>query len=253
MINYLLEDEYEMKDENELNDIMNDIPTTLIESQVRDQIDNLGENNNDKLTSLIEESQNYMEKYKDDPDLYRPILLNLEKSLTTILYYMQDNLGIGIDIREDDLEDLIELSLSIYKTLVLKFQLNVTKFLYKFIVTNKEEYGKIYKDEKRKSVSALSNKTRINDEDILDIITNIPYVIRDIADECREMDGLTFIRTCGVNVTEAGETLEQLYTSGRICDTFTGVYFSKILEDESLLDTITINVKNILIKNYIIK
>lgn len=229
-MNYVEED-YELKDDNtdnDLVDILSDIPLTLTLENIKSQIEDPSSSPVDHLTPVVEKAAKSIKDYKEDTEITTQIRNVLEKFCNDILDAISAKYNIYADVRDNSLGETIKFTMCLYSIIVLKYSKFITKFLYKYIFENRTELVSVFGDvSKSKDVTSSALKKipdNAEDKDLLVAIANVTTILDNITDNSSSIDPLEFLRLCKAEQLYYGAMLIDLIQMGRVSGNFVPAY-----------------------------
>lgn len=231
----LIDYDYELNNENEINDIINELPIELVREVIYNQIRNPEENTVDNLSSLIYKVETLMDEFKEDYESVSLLKTTFTSFLIAILQRISTTYQIGIDVNEDNFDELKELTQALYEMLVLRYTKNVTLYLYNSIIKNLDTLAETYEaNTKKKDFSSLFGITGENEEAKKKaiIVYNLPIIFKTFYDmDGSSTDPVEFMQISGMDKLYYGDKIRTLIEDGKITGNFVPVYMDLLLDD----------------------
>ena len=252
MREFLLDDDFELRSENDDIAIFENLPVPLLMENIVSQINDPLSSDIDNLTPFINQLTDIFEEYKDDGEIRHKLLEFTNELIGNLTRELSFGLDIEMIMHEDDIKESISIIYSIYNTLILKYRRNLTVFFYKYIQENKDTIIAEYatKDyNKSKDITSTTMRTyNITDASVISIICNLPLIIKDICYNFT-IEPEEFLEYSGVIKFEHGSKVYDWFKEGRIYGTFVNSYFEKLLDEyEDIRNEIVSDIKMKIIK-----
>ena len=254
MAGYLSRD-YVISSEREVSELLSEVPLSLLKENITAQVINPGETNVDNLTVVFEKFDSIANEIDNDQDDLREINeLRLETALF-VIHEIMERFSIGVDINEHNITECIDLANSMYRSLILDYKLNLEKFFYSYVLTNKErlisQLG--LADNKNMDFLTAAHK-RVSPEGIdnVRLLSSLARIFKNVYDLVDEIEVTDFLQYAEFNVTEEGEQIVQMYDDYTMIGNFVPVYMNILTSENSYLQqeitsSVTVDLSNILL------
>lgn len=156
--------------------------TELIDELILDQVDDPFVSKTDYVTEYFDLLKEQIEQNEDNPELQLSLTNDAKNFCIEVIKLIDSKYELGIDIEtlqeQDDLEKLEAGTEALYKFFVLKYASNVKKFFVKFINKNVSIlYDAISSSSERNDVITNSMKSKLKDEKVAVIVSNLSTII----------------------------------------------------------------------------
>jgi hypothetical protein len=241
-------DDYELASDIDTDLMLLDLPMSAIQENIRYQIQNpltTQVNYIDNVADLIVQTR---QVHKDDPDALNTINNFAQSFFEFIINEIDQKFDLGITTESFETDDFIRVGSAIYQFLILRYQKNITKFIFKFILKNKKLLVETFDQQmKKKDVTTIVTKKKVKNKDDALLIANLPSVISHIIN--LDIDAHNFIQYVSNNELYDANIMRDLIDTGVMIGNFTQAYLNVIQVDyEGILDEIQTDVKLKLIK-----
>lgn len=242
-------EEYDLISETETDLLLSDLPVDLIKQNISMQINNPLSTNVNYLENIIDRYREYRNEFQENEDALKQLDEQTADFYNHIIEAISGKFDISIDPNTwDNIEDLEDITNSLYRFLILRFRKNITRYLYRFISRNKKDIIKSLDPEtKKRDVTSIANKKRVKNKDDVIILSNFPIVISHVLNV--DIEANDFISYVSKDDNYDASIIRNNLLSGYIVGNFVPTYF-EIIKDgyDSVLDEIHTDVKMKLIK-----
>ena len=139
-----LDQEFELIRDNEMEEIIADLPIPLVLENIKEQIEDPLSSKVDNLETILEKYGYIMDNFDDDEQL--SLLKNKVSNLLVTVYKMISNkYDMNFNFDEDNMDELRDITQALYSVVVLRYTKNITMYLYNFILSNKEELANAFR------------------------------------------------------------------------------------------------------------
>lgn len=216
---YYDQDEYDLSSTVETGGLLAELPFELIKESIMEQISDPMSTNINYIDIIVDKCEVYINEYQDDQNIVAEVNEHLRDFFISIITEIDNKFSLGLDIEDiAGYTNVVEIGECIYKYFILRYKKNITKFITKFIFSNKKSICAYYSDKTKKDVSTLAYKKQIKNPDDLCILTNLPSIMRYIID--LDIEPMNFVElSSGQDNFEAG-IIKQLIKSGRMIGDF---------------------------------
>ncbi|MMZ42317.1 hypothetical protein D1872_38380 [compost metagenome] len=241
-------DDYELASDIDTDLMLLDLPMSAIQENIRYQIQNpltTQVNYIDNVADLIVQTR---QVHNDDPDALNTINNFAQSFFEFIIDEIDQKFDLGITTDSFETDDFIRVGSALYQFLILRYQKNITKFIFKFILKNKKLLVETFDQQmKKKDVTTIVTKKKVKNKDDALLIANLPSVISHIIN--LDIDAHNFIQYVSNNELYDANIMRDLIDTGVMIGNFTQAYLNVIQVDyEGILDEIQTDVKLKLIK-----
>lgn len=238
-----------------LQELSGDIISEGIKSQIRnpyksrvDFLEQFGEEFEEDMEELDEDSEEYMINLKVAFDFYCDVLDMIDQRFSLELD-MERITG------EFNLENIQNLAEGLYTFFILKYQRNIAKYLISYIIDNEDTFAKALKkvDTDDDNVAYTSLSQKLSDPKYILIITHINELVRTIQDtDIDPEDFIQYYNQDKFEVAVVADAIDRNLITGNFIPSFLHIVFGSGLEDDTYDDIIG-NVQHALFKRYIKK
>ena len=236
-------DDYEISSELDTDILLVDLPMNLIREQIRDQINEPLLTNVNYIENVIDIIRTLRTQYEEDPETLATINNFTVDFFSFLINEIDGKFDMGLVTEGFDIDQYIQVGSSLYTFLILQYQKNVTRFIYRFIVKNKKMLVESFEGQtKKKDVTTIAVKKKIKNKDDALIVSNLPSVINYIMN--LEIDAMSFLKYIGGDSVYEGAVIKNLIQDGLMIGNFTQAYLNTIRVDyDQVLDDIQTEVK----------
>lgn len=244
-------EEYEPSTRVEIDSILAELPFNLIKESVIEQINDPLSTNIDYLDIIIEKCDVFKQTYGNDEDVISELNEILRKFFISIIETIDNKFDLGLDINTISAgNDVIEIGEVLYHYFILRYAKNISKFMTKYIITNKKALADYYNDKNKKDVSTLAFKKQIKNPEDLAIITNLPSIIKYIIN--LDIDPYDFIDLSTGSDNYEGMVIKSLIDSHKMIGDFVNNYIGLSVDKyDYIIDEIQTDIKMRIIKKLI--
>lgn len=225
--------DYEISSDTEINDIIDELPLELVKEVIYNQIRNPEESSVNNLSSLLYKVDLLIDEFKEDYDSLNLIKNTICDFLLCILQRICTTYQLTVDVNEDDLEQVTDITKALYEIIVLRYKKNMTLYLYNSIIKNLEKLSDEYESNcKKKDFSSLFGGN--NDEEKRKkaiIVYNLPVIFKTFYDIDNTTDPVDFLEISGVDKLYYGDKIKSMIENGKIAGNFVPIYFDMLLDD----------------------
>lgn len=231
---YYDQDNYDLSSSVETGGLLAELPFELIKESIMEQIADPMSTNINYIDTIVDKCNMYLEEYSDDEDVVNEVNEQLRDFFVTIITEIDNKFSLGLDINDiSSYTNFVEIGEVIYKYFILRYKKNITKFITKFIFSNKKTICGYYADKTKKDVSTLAFKKQIKNPDDLCILTNLPSIMRYIIE--LDIEPLQFVElSSGQDNYEAG-IIKQLIKSGKLIGDFYEQYMEMCMDSHDYI------------------
>lgn len=224
-------DEYQLSNDNELNELLADLQFELIKESIFDQIDYPIGNHVDYLEGVVDRISIIKKQFPGDEDDVDFVVNEFFKS---ILVRINDVYNLEMDIHSIEFsENIIEITICIYEYFILNYKNNITNFLVSYIEENRKMLIKEFSDSNKKDVSTITLKKQIKDKDDMTIASNLPSIFNFIIS--LNIDPIDFLRLSTSDYDYNSSEIIRLIESGLMMGGFV-FYYLTLCGNEYIVD-----------------
>lgn len=218
---YLINEE-ELTTENDFSEVLAEIPSSLLLINLKEQIKSPLSSPMDLLTVFIDKCSLIREEYADDAENIAKLNLLMSEFLNEVLDIIEEVYDITVNINRENVQELIDVTQSLYKILILKYKKNLSKFFIKYILKNKKMLADEFGSGNSKDLTSLSLKKglQIKNKESVSIISNLPLIFRNIVSYQTEVEPIEFLELSGAEKYYEGYLLKEMFAYGKICGSF---------------------------------
>lgn len=240
---FLTDDEYSLTSTTELDMLLLDLPLELIKEQLRYQIQDPLSTTVNYVDNVLEKFKYLLNEYRDDEDHVKSINSLITEVFGFLINEINDTYDLGIYTEYENVNETMELGVVLYSFFILRYQKNITRFVYKYIIKNKkalvEEFSHL---QKKKDVTTISMKKKIKNKDDILILSNLPTIVNHIIS--LELDSEDFLQYVSDEEYYEGTFITNLINQGRMVGNFVPDYLNTIVDRHDIvLDQIQTDVK----------
>lgn len=253
-----LDQEFELTRDNEMEEIIAELPIPLVLENIREQVADPLSSKVDNLETILEKYDYIMANY-DDQDQLLLLKNKVANLLITVYNIISDKYDITFMIDEDNMEELRDVTQALYSVIILRYTKNITMYLFNFIMKNLQDLGRAFDIENQAvNKSALLMNTKLQDalkenpdaKDAISVIYNLPYIYKSLYTLNMEPDLIEFLDLSGAGKTYNGQVIIDGIESGQACGSFIPEYMKMLASDyDEVRQEIFNNVKIRLITN----
>lgn len=228
-------EEYDITNSLEVESTLSQLDFNLIRENLREQIHNL-DSNVDYVSPIENKFKLIMDEYEVDEEVKASAMDMIKGLYEFVLDEISSSFDIDIDYQGQSLQDLSDMTKSLYEFLVLKARKNITKFYSKFILKNKKMLIEEYSAEKRKDLSAAVLKKVTKNKDDITLLSKCPSIFKslvynmDFSDE----DLLKIV----VDTEYHGLNVKRLIASDILMGNFMNKYATIVRDNSDLYDDV---------------
>ena len=253
-----LDQEFELIHDNEMEEIIADLPIPLVLENIKEQIEDPLSSKVDNLETILEKYDYIMDNFDDEEQL--SLLKNKVSNLLVTVYKMISNkYDMNFNFDEDNMDELRDITQALYSVVILRYTKNITMYLYNFILSNKEELANAFDIENQVANrnNLLMNsklqdilKDRPEKKNAISIIYNLPYIYKSMYNMTMEPEVEDFLELSGASRTYNGQIILNALETGQACGSFIPEYMKMLSTDyDEIRQEIFNNVKIRLITN----
>lgn len=238
------DDDFELSSDLDASNFLNDLPFDLIKETISNQISDPLSTNTNYLSIITDKCEILRNQYEDNQDSLNNIDYALKDFFLFIIHEIDNKMNLGVAFDEDTaIPKVNQWGESLYNFFVLRYKKNIGRFIYKFIVKNKKLLTEEYSDiSKKKDVTSISLKKAIKNKDDLNILTNLPSIIKTVL--TMDIEPQEFMKyACNPDHYE-GIVIRDLITLGIISNNFVHDYMSMMFDtNDDIMDEITTEIR----------
>lgn len=240
---FLTDDEYSLTSTTELDLLLMDLPLDLTKEQLRYQIQDPLSTTVNYVDTLLEKFKYLLDEYRDDEDHVKSINDLIIDVFGFLINEINDTYDLGVYTEFENVNEAMELGTVLYNFFILRYQKNITRFIYKYIIKNKkslvEEFSHL---QKKKDVTTISMKKKIKNKDDILILSNLPTIVNYIIS--LELDSDDFLLYVSDEEYYEGTYITTLINQGRMVGNFVHAYLNTVVDRHDIvLDQIQTDVK----------
>ena len=235
-----LDQEFELTRDNEMEDIIADLPIPLVLENIKEQIENPISSTVDNLETILEKYDYIMENFTEDTEQLSTLKYKISNLLITVYNLISQKFDMTFNIDEDNLEELRDVTQALYSVVVLRYTKNITMYLFNYIMANLPELARTFSidNQPNNKNNVLVNPQILNlikdhpeKKDAVSIIYNLPVIYKSIYNLNLEPDVIDFINLSGAGRTYNGQIIIDGLESGQACGSFIPMYM-RLLSNE---------------------
>lgn len=234
-------EEYDMTNNLEMADTLNQLDYNLIKENIREQIWNL-DSSVDYLSPIEDKYKLIIDQYREvDTD----VILTATDSMKELYEFILDEVSASFDIDlnySDDINTMADITQSIYYFLILKSRKNLTKFYAKFIIKNKKILIENYNNEKRKDLSSTVLKKVTKNKDDIILLSKCPAIFKSLVFNM-DFDTEDLLKII-VDTEYHGLNVKRMVSSDMLIGNIMAKYTEIIRDNSDLYDDIYCRVYN---------
>lgn len=234
-----LDQEFELTRDNEMEEIIAELPIPLVLENIREQVTDPLSSKVDNLETILEKYDYIMANY-DDQDQLSLLKNKVANLLITVYNIISDKYDINFMIDEDNMEELRDITQALYSVVILRYTKNITMYLFNFIMKNLQDLGRAFDIENQainKSTLLMNNKLQDalkenpDAKDAISVIYNLPYIYKSLYTLNMEPDLIEFLDLSGAGKTYNGQIIIDGIESGQACGSFIPEYMKMLASD----------------------
>lgn len=245
---YYDQDNYDLSSSVETGGLLAELPFNLIKESIMEQIQDPMSTNINYIDIIVDKCNMYLDEYSDDESVKNEINTQLREFFVSIMEAIDSKFNLGLDIDDiSSFNNASEIGESIYRYFILRYKKNITKFITKFIFSNKKSICSGYPDKGKKDVSTLAFKKQLKNPDDLCIITNLPDIMRYIIG--LDIDPDQFVELSSGQNNYDASIIRQLISSGKLVGDFYESYMRLCVDSHDyIIDELQTDIRIKIIK-----
>lgn len=219
------DDNYEFATEDEVLDIISEIPIELSKENIKVQL-YCPSDDKDNVSAVLEKLNGLLNDCEDNT-LRQEILDNKQQFLRFVKDSICEKFDLGLDVDEDDIDELESITTSLYDALVMHFKKNTIKFFTNYILANKddlvEEYKGFIDNRDLSGITYKNTMTNITVEDYI-ILVALPLIHKSLYDLTVDVEPIDFLDMSACSRLYSGGILKDYFETGKLCGSFVPSY-----------------------------
>ena len=239
------DDNYEFATEDEVLDIISEIPIDLSKENIKVQL-YCPSDDKDNVSAVLEKLNGLLNDC-EDITLRQEILDNKQQFLRFVKDSICEKFDLGLDVDEDDIDELESITTSLYDALVMHFKKNTIKFFTNYILANKddlvEEYKGFIDNRDLSGITYKNTMINITVEDYV-ILVALPLIHKSLYDLTVDVEPIDFLDMSACSRLYSGGILKDYFETGKLCGSFVPSYMGILtgpMENykQDILETLT--------------
>ena len=150
----------------------------LINESIKEQIEDPFESKSNFVEEYFETVDKQLELNGENPEVFSNLKNDVETFCNEVINMIDAKYNLDANIEDLELEDLKNLTLSLYSFFIVKYPKNIKKFFVKYIIANKDTIADALSSYNSKSDSvSISLKEKMSDPKIALILSHLRAVI----------------------------------------------------------------------------
>lgn len=241
-----MNENYDISSELEFDQLLVDVPFTMLKDLVKTQISDPSEVNVNYIDLAIDKFRALEEMYEEDTKVkYEVRALNID-FFSSIISEISTKFDISVDVDYNSQSQVEETACVLYHFFIRGYIKRMRRFMYRYINDSKKSLALEFEPlEKKKDVTTLRLKkmTSLKGKDEIIIISQLNTVIRAILQNY-EFTNEEFLEYAIRSSSYEAIKMTDYIQTGRIVGNFVQSYFELMLDDDSCIDRIQNFVQN---------
>lgn len=229
-------EEYEPTTSAEIDIILAELPFDLIKESIVEQIEDPVQITTNYMKIILDKCMYYRDMFNENEEILSELNNSISEFCIFVLDLIDKKFNLALDIESlASSKDIVDITESVYKYFILKYQKNIRNFFITYIFNEKKEICKYYSNLpiQKKDVSTLAYKKKIKNPEDLCIIINLPSIIKFIIS--LDTDPLDFIKLSSDKHNYEASVVKKLIKYGSMIGDFVPSYMELCVDSHDYI------------------